>query len=34
MHDLTRVYVRELSQALPDAEVRAARDRVVAWYTA
>ena len=34
MHDLTRTYIRELARDLPDGEVRAARDRVSAWYTA
>lgn len=34
MHDLTRTYIRELARSLPDGEVRAARDRVSAWYTA
>ena len=34
MHDLTRTYIRELARGLPDAEVRAARNRVSAWYTA
>ena len=32
MHDLTRTYSRELSRALSDAEIHAARDRVSAWY--
>ncbi|MBS2548600.1 winged helix-turn-helix domain-containing protein [Catenulispora sp. NL8] len=32
MHDLTRTYIRELARGLPDGEVRAARDRVSAWY--
>ena len=34
MHDLTRTYIRELARSLRDDEVRAARDRVSAWYTA
>ena len=34
MHDLTRTSIRELARSLPDGEVRAARDRVSAWYTA
>jgi DNA-binding SARP family transcriptional activator/tetratricopeptide (TPR) repeat protein len=34
MHDLTRTYIRELTRGLRDDEVRAARDRVSAWYTA
>jgi DNA-binding SARP family transcriptional activator/tetratricopeptide (TPR) repeat protein len=33
MHDLTRTYIRELARGLRDEEVRAARDRVSAWYT-
>ncbi|MEY9928267.1 DNA-binding SARP family transcriptional activator [Catenulispora sp. GP43] len=34
MHDLTRTYIRELARSLRDEDVRAARDRVSAWYTA
>ncbi|WP_194894433.1 AfsR/SARP family transcriptional regulator [Catenulispora pinisilvae] len=34
MHDLTRTYIRELARGLRDGEVRAARDRVSAWYAA
>ena len=34
MHDLTRTYIRELARGLRDDEVRGARDRVSAWYTA
>jgi DNA-binding SARP family transcriptional activator/tetratricopeptide (TPR) repeat protein len=34
MHDLTRAYARELAFGLRDTDLRAARDRVTAWYTA